>query len=86
MDAKIIKEAAKEKTDAAEKLEEMDEDGKRVFSSKTMRDQHGNYPIWMNRRKILKNKKGRSRAKKVTANKTKRLSRKEKKKRQAKAT
>lgn len=86
VDAKTMKESSNEKTNNIEEMELMDEDGKRVFNSKTMRDQHGNYPIWMSKRKIIKNKKGRSKSKKATAKQTKRLSRKEKKKLQIKST
>lgn len=39
-------------------VEQMD-DGtvKRVYDPKTMRDQFGNYPIWMNKRRLLKKRK-----------------------------
>ncbi|XP_049776741.1 protein LLP homolog isoform X2 [Schistocerca cancellata] len=32
--------------------EEMDHDKKRVYNKKTLRDQYGNYPVWMSSRKI----------------------------------
>lgn len=83
VDAKTIKESSKENV---EEMEKMDEDGKRVYSSKTLRDQHGNYPVWMSKRKIIKNKKGRAKSKKASAKQTKRLTKKEKKKLQKKAT
>ncbi|KAI4458595.1 protein llp [Holotrichia oblita] len=35
----------------------MDVDNKRIFNPKTMRDQHGAYPVWMNKRRIRKSKK-----------------------------
>ena len=81
-----MKAAVQEKADATEEVEKMDEDGKRIFNAKTMRDQYGNYPIWMNKRKIIKNKKGRAKSKKATATKMKRLTRKEKKKLQQKSS
>ncbi|XP_015591921.1 protein LLP homolog [Cephus cinctus] len=77
-DARTIKEKSKEKNKAAE-TEVMEQDGARVYNKKTMRDQYGNYPVWMNRRKILKHKKGRAKAKKASETRGKRLTRKEKK-------
>lgn len=82
-DAQMIKEkkevvvsveAEKEKV-----VETMDEDGKRVYSMKTMRDQYGNYPVWMNKRRIAKHKKGRGKSLKSTTKPNKRLTRKQKK-------
>ncbi|ESO07806.1 hypothetical protein HELRODRAFT_170361 [Helobdella robusta] len=29
---------------------------KKVYNKKTLRDEHGQYPVWMNKRKIVKNK------------------------------
>jgi len=79
-DAKTIKESSKAKVDAeTEKLEQMDEDGKRVYNKKTLLDQFGNYPVWMNRRKISSIKKGRAKNKKATSKQTGRLTRKQKK-------
>lgn len=83
VDAKTIKESSTQEKTNAEEMEVMDEDGKRVFNTKTMRDQHGNYPVWMSKRKIMKNKKGRAKSKKASTKQTKRLSRKEKKKLQS---
>lgn len=37
--------------------ESMDTNQKRIFNPKTMRDQHGSYPVWMNQRRIRKNRK-----------------------------
>ncbi|KAG7203453.1 hypothetical protein KM043_013516 [Ampulex compressa] len=76
VDAKKIKETAKEKQNNADKME-VDNPNK-VYDSKTLRNQHGNYPVWMNKRKILKHKKGRAKSQKATAKKTgKRLTRKQ---------
>ncbi|XP_043467913.1 protein LLP homolog [Leptopilina heterotoma] len=86
VDAKTIKESSTQEKTNADEMEVMDEDGKRVFNTKTMRDQHGNYPVWMSKRKIMKNKKGRAKSKKATSKQTKRLSRKEKKKLQSTIT
>lgn len=30
------------------------EDGRRVFNKKTMKDQHGSYPVWLGSRKLKK--------------------------------
>ena len=56
----------------------MEDDSVRVYN-KNMLDQFGNYPIWMNRRKISKIKKGRAKSKKADTKPTKRLTRREKK-------
>lgn len=57
----------------------METDGvKRVYNKKTLRDQFGNYPIWMNKRKIVKHKKGRGKQLKPTTKSDKRLTRKQK--------
>lgn len=38
-----------------EKVEVATEDGKkRIFSSKTLKDQNGQYPVWLHKRKIAK--------------------------------
>ncbi|KAJ0184213.1 hypothetical protein K1T71_000636 [Dendrolimus kikuchii] len=49
-----------------EKIEVDGEDGqKRVFSSKTLKDQNGKYPVWLHKRKIAKmNKVGKKGLKK----------------------
>nr|XP_022902134.1 protein LLP homolog [Onthophagus taurus] len=67
-DAKTIK----EKKNVEEKEDEMvmDTAGKRVFNSKTMKDQFGNYPVWMNQRKVQKHRKGeKKRSKRIGKNK-----------------
>ncbi|XP_022902134.2 protein LLP homolog [Onthophagus taurus] len=67
-DAKTIK----EKKNVEEKEDEMvmDTAGKRVFNSKTMKDQFGNYPVWMNQRKVQKHRKGeKKRNKRIGKNK-----------------
>ncbi|XP_054276260.1 protein LLP homolog [Macrosteles quadrilineatus] len=50
--------AAKEKEDSdvieIKDVTEPMEDGRRVYDKKTMRDQHGNYPVWMSSRKVKK--------------------------------
>jgi len=69
--------------ESAEKLadEPMEVEGMRIYNKKTMRDQYGNYPIWMNQRRILKNKckKGRAKSQKATKKSNKRLTRRQKK-------
>lgn len=49
-----------------EKIEVEGDDGKkRVFNSKTMKDQNGQYPVWLHKRKIAKiNKIGKKNVKK----------------------
>lgn len=49
-----------------EKVEVNGDDGeKRVFSSKTLKDQNGQYPVWLHKRKIAKiNKIGKKTVKK----------------------
>ncbi|XP_003702432.2 protein LLP homolog [Megachile rotundata] len=81
VDAKKIKENSKTKQDAeadGTDMMEVDSNG-RVFNKKTMRDQFGNYPVWMNRRKIAKHKKGRAKSQKGNTKSHKRLTRKQKK-------
>lgn len=51
----------------------------RVYNKKTLRDQYGNYPVWMNRRKVLKHKKGRAKMQKANKVTSKRLTRRQKK-------
>lgn len=81
-DAKTIKEEKKDKKVGMEEdtpeLEPMDEDGKRIYNKKTMKDQFGNYPVWMNKRRIVKHKKGRGKSLKSTTKANKRLTRKDK--------
>ncbi|XP_012281726.1 uncharacterized protein C12orf31 homolog [Orussus abietinus] len=79
IDPKSVNDAAETNDVPATTEEKMEEDGKRVYNKKTMRDQYGNYPIWMNRRKIAKHKKGRAKTKKATTKQVKRLTRKQKK-------
>nr|XP_003702432.1 PREDICTED: protein LLP homolog [Megachile rotundata] len=81
VDAKKIKENTKTKQDAeadGTDMMEVDSNG-RVYNKKTMRDQFGNYPVWMNRRKIAKHKKGRAKSQKGNTKSHKRLTRKQKK-------
>ncbi|XP_011567986.3 protein LLP homolog [Plutella xylostella] len=57
---KKVEAAAEEEEDEAmssddEKVQVADEDGKkRVFSSKTLKDENGQYPVWLHKRKIAK--------------------------------
>ncbi|KAI4499804.1 hypothetical protein M0802_005060 [Mischocyttarus mexicanus] len=73
----IIENSKTKEGDKAETIE-MEVDGGRVYDKKTLRDQYGNYPVWMNRRKILKHKKGRAKAEKGTTKTNKRLTRRQK--------
>lgn len=86
-DAKSIKEKKKNKENEGGYAEEekMDDGTGRVFNKRTMRDQHGNYPVWMNRRRVVKHKKGRAKSQKATVKKDNRLTRKDKKKRTVKS-
>lgn len=77
---KTLKERTLEKENEPESLEKMDDDSSKTSTRKTLIDEHGNYPVWMNRRKVAKIKKGRAKAKKATAKQTKRLTRREKQK------
>ncbi|KAF7997956.1 hypothetical protein HCN44_009354 [Aphidius gifuensis] len=83
-DAKTIKEnalklAEKQEDKITDTDQAMETDGeKRVYNKKTMRDQFGNYPVWMNKRKIVKHKKGRGKQLKSTSKPDKRLTRKQK--------
>jgi len=80
VDAKTIKESKdKENTEEIVDIEKMDDGSARVYNKRTMKDQYGNYPVWMNRRKQLKHKKGRAKTKKATTKKDKRVTRKQKK-------
>ncbi|XP_076640381.1 protein LLP homolog [Colletes latitarsis] len=82
VDAKTIKENEKAKQkNGKDGQGKMDVDSNvRVYNKKTMQDQYGNYPIWMNLRKVAKHKKGRAKAQKATAKSNKRLTRRQKKK------
>ncbi|XP_058792056.1 protein LLP homolog [Phymastichus coffea] len=80
--AAAIKESKNVKENETENVEneKMDDGTARIYNKKTMRDQYGNYPVWMNHRKIVKHKKGRAKTQKATTKKDKRLTRKDKKK------
>lgn len=91
VDAKTIKENERAKEDEQAKDDQandntetngetMDVDTNgRVYNKRTMRDQHGNYPVWMNKRKIAKHKKGRAKSQKGNFRPHKRLTRRQKK-------
>lgn len=80
VDAKTIKENEKANDDTKADDEKMDVDtDKRIYNKKTMLDQYGNYPIWMNRRKIMKIKKGRPKDQKGNIKPHKRLTRRQRK-------
>lgn len=89
-DAKTIKEQAaikKENVEADTLQMETDQDGvKRVYNKKTLRDQFGNYPVWMNKRNLVKHKKGRGKSLKSTTKPDKRLTRKQLKKKKSSQT
>lgn len=48
----------------ADEPEKMNVDGERIFNKRTMRDQYGNYPDWMNKRKMRTQQKKNKRLKK----------------------
>ncbi|CAD6234257.1 GSCOCG00007692001-RA-CDS [Cotesia congregata] len=82
VDAKTIKaenEMKADKNDNENHVEQMDQDGKRVYNKKTMKDQYGQYPIWMSSRKIAKHKKGRGKNLSATSKSSKRLTKRQKK-------
>lgn len=55
MKKKIVVEAEKEgEVEPVEDEVEVMDDGRRVFNKKTMKDQHGNYPVWLSSRKLKK--------------------------------
>lgn len=55
MKKKIVVEAEKEgEVETVEDEVEVMDDGRRVFNKKTMKDQHGNYPVWLSSRKLKK--------------------------------
>ncbi|XP_012229056.1 protein LLP homolog [Linepithema humile] len=79
VDAKKVKEDVKAKQAVNTNEEQMEVEGARVYSRKTLRDQYGNYPVWMSQKKI-KHKKGRAKSQKAKSGKTnKRLTRRQKK-------
>ncbi|XP_011504486.1 PREDICTED: protein LLP homolog [Ceratosolen solmsi marchali] len=85
-DSKSIKESKNNANETSNTEDnKMDDGTARIYNKKTLLDQYGNYPVWMNRRKILKHKKGRAKTKKSTLKKDKRLTRKDKKKQRTKA-
>lgn len=65
--------------DSADAIEQMEVEGARIYNKKTLRDQYGNYPAWMSKRKIMKHKKGRAKSEKATKKTSKRLTRRQKK-------
>jgi len=85
VDAKKVKEDMKpkqvkdveSKTETGE--EQMEVEGARIYNKKTLRDQYGNYPVWLNHRKIVKHKKGRAKTQKANKKTSKRLTRRQKK-------
>nr|XP_033322717.1 protein LLP homolog [Megalopta genalis]XP_033322719.1 protein LLP homolog [Megalopta genalis]XP_033322720.1 protein LLP homolog [Megalopta genalis]XP_033322721.1 protein LLP homolog [Megalopta genalis]XP_033322722.1 protein LLP homolog [Megalopta genalis]XP_033322723.1 protein LLP homolog [Megalopta genalis]XP_033322724.1 protein LLP homolog [Megalopta genalis] len=80
VDAKSLKDNAKTKDTEEGDVDKMDVDKEvKVYNKKTMLDQHGNYPVWLNRRKIAKLKKGRAKAEKGGRKSKKRLTRRQKK-------
>ncbi|XP_033322717.2 protein LLP homolog [Megalopta genalis] len=80
VDAKSLKDNAKTKDTEEGDVDKMDVDKEvKVYNKKTMLDQHGNYPVWLNRRKIAKLKKGRAKAEKGGSKSKKRLTRRQKK-------
>lgn len=55
MKKKIVVDAEKEgEVEQVEDEVEVMDDGRRVFNKKTMKDQHGNYPVWLSSRKLKK--------------------------------
>ncbi|KAL0129829.1 hypothetical protein PUN28_001821 [Cardiocondyla obscurior] len=68
-----------DKPQAEPSEEQMEVEGVRVYNKKTLRDQYGNYPVWMNHRKIMKHKKGRAKTQKASKKTSKRLTRRQKK-------
>ncbi|KAG8236319.1 hypothetical protein J437_LFUL015946 [Ladona fulva] len=70
-DAATIKEKSKE-DNSVEKMET----GDRRFNKRTLRDQHGTYPVWMSQKQIRKRSKSckRKSKKKKKETKTKRIS------------
>ncbi|KAK9303102.1 hypothetical protein QLX08_005072 [Tetragonisca angustula] len=91
VDAKTIKENERAKEDEQAKDDQANDNTEtngetmdvdingRVYNKRTMRDQHGNYPVWMNKRKIAKHKKGRAKSQKGNFRPHKRLTRRQKK-------
>lgn len=58
--------AVKEKTNKNAEQEKMDDNGvKHNYNKKTLKDEHGTYPIWMNKRRITKKKQKAKKAKMV---------------------
>ncbi|XP_078042923.1 protein LLP homolog [Augochlora pura] len=80
VNAKFLKDNANTKDTEEGEVNKMDVDKEaKVYNKKTMRDQYGNYPVWMNRRKIAKFKKGRAKSEKGAKKSKKRLTRRQKK-------
>lgn len=72
-----VKRVKEPQTETSE--EQMEVEGARIYNKKTLRDQYGNYPVWMNHRKIVKHKKGRAKTQKSSKKTGKRLTRRQKK-------
>lgn len=78
VDAKKIRKDVETKQNITDK-EQMEVEGGRVYNKKTLRDQYGNYPVWMSHRKMVKHKKGRAKTKKASTKPSERLTRRQKK-------
>lgn len=78
VDAKKIRNATTEEGTETENME-IDAGNGRVYNKRTLLDQYGNYPVWMNNRKIAKHKKGRAKSQKGNKKSHKRLTRRQKK-------
>jgi len=64
-----VKNASDVKAEVAEKMETNKASGK--VNPKTLKNEHGNYPVWMNQRQVRKKKKELKHKQKKTANKKK---------------
>lgn len=73
-DAKSIQQANVPSMPIEESDDMVVDSNKRVFNRKTLRDQHGSYPIWLHPRKVQKNKGKRAAKKAKKNNKSKKKS------------
>lgn len=58
--ANVVDKTALGGQEIKEEAHQMETDAKkRVFNPKTLKDQHGSYPVWLHPRKIIKKKKSK---------------------------
>ncbi|XP_067002648.1 protein LLP homolog [Anabrus simplex] len=71
-DVKTVQQECSKGDSADSQAEEMEHDQKRLYNKKTLKDQFGSYPVWMNHRQIKRKAKQNRDIKKKMKKKQKR--------------